>query len=103
MHTYDRGFMMLIVLSGYIGWIVFVSIVLLKKYTLDGSCIVDTPPSETLRLMQVLAVSIVFVIFQLDQQPIRYYVYVVFPVLFWNLPLVCCLILSSFSFTALHV
>lgn len=80
--TYDWPFLMAIVLLGYLGWISFLSTIIIKYYTVIGSRSKYFTIGNSTKI--AIAILIILYIFLWkESSPIFYYIYVSFPAIFW--------------------
>lgn len=80
--TYDWPFLMTVISLGYLGWIAFLSTILIKYYTNLG----EGYKSYTIGFPTKLFISFLAILYLFlynESSPISYYVYVTFPIIFW--------------------
>ncbi|RIB11379.1 putative GPI-anchor [Gigaspora rosea] len=91
--TYDWFMLRSIVTAGYVGWIVYSLKFTLKEYAFNYSAQSTVASNDPYGLLVLLLICILYV----EESPITYYTYVIFPIYFWrdviierNIILDCC-------------
>lgn len=80
--TYDWIFLKTIVSLGYLGWILYSTLFILKTYVYV-SLKIESNPSIILNSIGLCAVIGTAILLLLKKAPITYYLYASFPIFFW--------------------
>ena len=82
LQTYDWLFLRAVVTLGYLGWMAFALTTVIDMFVVDGK----TPPrrsTSTLFFFSSILVAL-YAVFVVSSSPMTYYVYTLFPVVFWE-------------------
>ncbi|KAL5038050.1 Glycosyl phosphatidyl inositol anchor synthesis, variant 2 [Batrachochytrium dendrobatidis] len=84
--TYDWLFLRSIISFGYVGWIVYSTIFVLRMYVLEDSKRSRgiSISSKTVTFLSWVVLTGFSVLLFLKQSPLAYYIYVAFPIYFWS-------------------
>uniref|UniRef100_A0A6B2KXJ3 GPI ethanolamine phosphate transferase 1 n=1 Tax=Arcella intermedia TaxID=1963864 RepID=A0A6B2KXJ3_9EUKA len=83
--TYDRTFLLTVSITGYIGWLTYVSMLILKNFTFIASLEIEDPKNwKMVNLSGVGFLLLASVYLFLQHSPIQYYIYFMFPTFFWT-------------------
>jgi phosphatidylinositol glycan class N len=79
--TYDWAFLMTVITAGYLGWSFYLLVFCLKNYTHTGK---GPEPSRWVDIITALGSALLVSYLQVQNKPIMYYLYSVFPIYFYN-------------------
>nr|XP_020462111.1 GPI ethanolamine phosphate transferase 1 [Monopterus albus]XP_020462113.1 GPI ethanolamine phosphate transferase 1 [Monopterus albus]XP_020462114.1 GPI ethanolamine phosphate transferase 1 [Monopterus albus] len=84
-HTYDRFFLGCSVVLGFVGWISYVIVVILKMHTGLNRCpnLHKQIPSHTLARLCICVTVVITVFLLILNSPVTYYIYCLLPVPVW--------------------
>ncbi|KAF0412018.1 PigN-domain-containing protein [Gigaspora margarita] len=99
--TYDWFMLRSIVTAGYVGWIVYSLKFTLKEYAFNYSTqstvASNDPYGLLINVISIISLALLICILYVEESPITYYTYVIFPIYFWrdvikerNIILDCC-------------
>ncbi|CAG8546284.1 15499_t:CDS:10, partial [Cetraspora pellucida] len=85
--TYDWFMLRSIVTAGYVGWIIYSLKFTLQEYALDDAQFIvegDDPYELLVNIISIISLTLLICVLYVQESPITYYTYVVFPVYFWR-------------------
>jgi phosphatidylinositol glycan class N len=82
-YSYDWFFLRTLVSFGYIGWIMFSTLFILKKYVYNAEKYPNKHP-VWIDICAIIMVIGTVILMTLKRSPITYYLYAFFPIFFWS-------------------
>ncbi|KAI9303299.1 GPI ethanolamine phosphate transferase 1 [Cunninghamella echinulata] len=83
--TYDWLFLRSVITAGFIGWCIYCLEFVLREYFVSSPKIIWTSNVKTLiHVTSIIAFSLLALMITVQKMPTKYYIYIFFPVFFWN-------------------
>ncbi|RDD47130.1 GPI ethanolamine phosphate transferase 1 [Trichoplax sp. H2] len=88
-HNYDRLFLSIMIASGFVGWILYIVLFLIKKHTNNSDIFKVKPTGATETIPKIDSVFVVisliaFLFLFAQRSPFTHYIYVMVPNFFWS-------------------